>query len=73
MRVIHIEKGTFAPLCFSTTRGIGPQAMMFFKKLAKHMTRTNERSLSNTMASIRGRLHFEVGTTKKPSLLQGSK
>ena len=31
-RVIQIEKGTFAPLCFSTTEGMGPQAMMFVKK-----------------------------------------
>ncbi len=40
-RVIQIEKGTFAPLCFSTTGGMGPQSMMFVKKLANHMTRTN--------------------------------
>ena len=53
-------KGTFAPLWFLTTGGIGPKAMMFVKKLAKHMTRTNGRSLSNTMASIRRRLRFEV-------------
>ena len=58
-RVIQIEKSTFAPLCFSTTGGMGPQAMMFVKKLAKHMTRTNGQSLSNTMASFRRRLHFE--------------
>ena len=31
---------------------MGPQAMMFVKKLANHMTRTNGQSLSNTMASI---------------------
>ena len=59
-RVIQVEKGTFAPLCFSTTGGMGPQAMMFVKKLAKHMTRTNGQSLSNTMASIRRRLRFEL-------------
>ena len=32
--------------------------MMFVKKLAKHLTRTNGQSLSNTMASIRRRLRF---------------
>ena len=81
-RVIQIEKATFAPLCFSTTRGMGPQAMMFVKTLAKHMIRTNGRSLINTMASIRRRLRFELlkavhsllsvgteaSTTRKPSL-----
>ena len=40
-RVIQVQKGTFAPLCFSTTGGMGPQAMMFVKKLAKHMTIKN--------------------------------
>ena len=59
-RVIQVEKSTSAPLCFSTTGGMGPQAMMFVKKLAKHMTRTNGQSLSNTMASIRRRLRFEL-------------
>ena len=59
-RVIQVEKGTFAPLCFSTTGGMGPQPMMFVKKLAKHMTRTNGQSLSRTMASIRRRLPFEL-------------
>ena len=38
----------------------GPQAMMLVKTLAKHMIRTNGQSLSNTMASIRRRLHFEL-------------
>ena len=47
-RVIQIEKGTFTPLsnkticsnkvCFSTTGGMGPQAMMFVRKLANHMS-----------------------------------
>ena len=59
-RVIQIEKGTFAPLCFSTTGGMGPQAMVFVKKLAKHMTRTNGQTLSNTMAYIRRTLRFEL-------------
>ena len=34
--------------------------MMFVKTLAKHMTRTNGQSLSNTMASNRRRLRFEL-------------
>ena len=59
-RVIQIEKGTFAPLCFSTTGGMGPQAMVFVKKLAKHMTRTSGQTLSNTMAYIRRTLRFEL-------------
>jgi len=59
-RVIQVEKGTFAPLCFSTTGGMGPQAMKFVKILAKHLIRSNGQSLSNTMASIRRRLRFEL-------------
>ena len=59
-RVIQIKKGTFAPLCFSTTGGMGPQAIVFVKKLAKHMTRTNGQTLSNTMAYIRRTLRFEL-------------
>ena len=39
---------------------MGPQATMFVKKLAKHMTRTNGQPLSNTMASIRRSLRFEL-------------
>ena len=59
-RVIQIEKATFAPLCFSTTGGMGPQAMIFVKKLGHHLTRTNGQSLSHNMASIRRRLRFEL-------------
>ena len=33
---------------------------MFVKKLANHMTRTNGQSFSNTMASIRRQLRFEL-------------
>ena len=59
-RVRQIEKGSFTPLCFSTTGGMGPEATLFVKHLAKQLTRVNGQSLSNTMAYIRQRLRFEL-------------
>ena len=33
-RSVHIEKGTFNGLVFSTTGGMGPRATMFLKRVA---------------------------------------
>ena len=34
-RVINIEKAIFTPLVFSTSGGMGPEAMVFYKRIAE--------------------------------------
>ena len=60
LRVINVEKGTFTPLVFSTTGGMGQEATSFIKRLAeKTATKTNQR-YSEVMSFMRRRLRFEV-------------
>ena len=41
-RVIQVEKGTFTPLVFSTTGGIGLETERFIRRLAEKMTTKSE-------------------------------
>ena len=34
-RVLHVEKGSFSPLIFTTTGGMGPEATKFHKQVAR--------------------------------------
>ena len=34
-RIMHVEKGSFSPLIFSTTGGMGPEATRYHKRIAE--------------------------------------
>ena len=55
-RVLEVEKGTFTTLVFSTTGGMGPEAEMFVKQLARKMTikdgSFNEHELHQTAPTL---------------------
>ena len=60
-RVIQVEKGTFTPLVFSTTGGMGTEAERFVKMLARKMTIKDHMSdYSTNMSFVRRRLRFDL-------------
>ena len=59
-RVLNVEKGTFTPLVFSTTGGMGTEATKFYKRLAEQISRKTGQSYSDTIGFIRKRLRFDL-------------
>ena len=59
-RVIHVEKGTFTPLVFSTTGGAGIEAQRLIKKLAQQMEHSTGQKRADAIGFIRKRLRFEL-------------
>ena len=60
-RVLQVEKGTFTPLVFSTTGGMGYEAERFVKRLALKMTLKDHTSdYSTIMSFVRRRLRFDL-------------
>jgi hypothetical protein len=59
-RVIHVEKGTFTPLVFSTTGGAGIEAHRLIKKLAQQMEYATGQKKADCIGFIRKRLRFEL-------------
>ena len=59
-RVINVEKGSFTPLVFSTTGGMGKEALSFVKHLSSLMAEKTSQNYSHTVAYIRRRLRFDL-------------
>ena len=59
-RINEVEKGTFSPLVFSTTGGMGKEAAIFLKRLATLLAPKTNQSYSHTMAYIRRRMRFDL-------------
>ena len=59
-RVLQVEKATFTPLVFSTTGGMGEEAVRFYKHLAEITSRKTGQRYSDTIAFIRRRLRFDL-------------
>ena len=60
LRVINVEKGTFTPLVFSTTGGMGQEASSFIKRLSEKTARKTNQRYSEVMSFMRRRLRFAV-------------
>ena len=56
------EKGTFSPLVFTTTGGMGPEATRFLKRVAVKLAAKTREKYSDTdvMNNIRTRVSFEI-------------
>ena len=67
-RVLKVEKGTFTPLVFSTTGGMGVEATRFYKHLAEKIARKTGQRYSDTIGFIRRRLRFDLLKTSIISL-----
>ena len=59
-RVIDVEKGTFTPLVFSTTGGMGKEASTFVKRLSSLLAQKINQSYSDTISYVRRRLRFDL-------------
>ena len=59
-RVLEIERGTFTPIVFSTTGGMGMEAQALFKRVAERMSRKTGQRYSETIGFIRKRLRFDL-------------
>ena len=57
-RVREIEHGSFSPLVFSTTGGMGTTATVLYKRLASMISEKYEKPYSKTMQWIRCRLNI---------------
>ena len=59
-RVLETENGTFTPLVFSSTGGMGPECQVFMKKLAEQIATKRNANLSVVSAWIRTRTSFAL-------------
>ena len=59
-RVLQVEKASFTPLVFSTTGGMGGEAVRFYKRLADKVSRKTGQRYSDTITFIRRRLRFDL-------------
>ena len=55
-----MEKAAFTPLVFSTTGGMGKEAVLFYKKAAEKISNTTNQSYSDVISYIRKRLRFKL-------------
>ena len=59
-RILNIEHGSFAPLVFSCTGGIGPAATTVYRRLASMISTKYDEHYSRTMLFIRTKLSFAL-------------
>ena len=59
-RVLQVEKATFSPIVFSRTGGMGDEATLFYKKLAKKTSKKTGQELCDVTCYMRRRLRFEL-------------
>ena len=59
-RVMHVEKGSFSPLIFSTTGGMGPEATRYHKKFAELLSVKRGEAYSVVMNYIRTKLRVSL-------------
>ena len=57
---VQVEKGTFSPLVFTTTGGMGPEATRFLKRVAVKLAAKTREKYSDVMNNIRTRISFEI-------------
>ena len=59
-RVLQVEKGSFSPLIFSTTGGMGPECTKFHKRVAELISAKRGELYSDVMNHIRTKIRFSV-------------
>ena len=59
-RILQVEKGTFSPLVFTTTGGMGPEATRFLKRVAEKLAAKTRENYSHVINNIRTRISFEI-------------
>ena len=59
-RVHEVELASITPLVFSTTGGMGREAVTFYRRLAKLLSKQNTTTYSSTLARLRCLLSFSL-------------
>ena len=59
-RVLQVEKGSFSPLIFSTTGGMGPESTRYHKKVAELISAKRGESYPDVMNHIRTGIRFSL-------------
>ena len=59
-RVRELKNGTFTPLVFSSTGGMGEEATVFYKRIAELISMKTKKSYSEVMRIIRCHLSFSL-------------
>ena len=67
-RVIQVEHGTFTPLVFSTSGGVGPEADNLLKTLANRLSVKRQEPYSQVVSFLRRRVRFDLLRTSVISL-----
>ena len=59
-RVLQIERGSFTPLIFSTTGGMGPESVKYHKRVAELIAAKRGEQYSHVVNHIRTRIRFSL-------------
>ena len=59
-RVIHVERGNFTPLVFSTSGGMAPGCQKFFKRVAMMIAEKKGQKYQHVVTYVRTRLRFSM-------------
>ena len=59
-RIINVDQGSFTPLIFTTSGGMGPRAQIFYARLAELMAARKRQPRSSVTAWLRCRLSFSL-------------
>ena len=59
-RIMHVDKGSFTPLIFSTTGGMGPEATKYHKRLAELIADKRGEKYPDVVNHIRTKLRFSL-------------
>ena len=57
-RVLQVEKGSFTPLVFSTSGGMGPECTKYHKRIAELVSIKRKEEYSHVMSYIRTKIRF---------------
>ncbi|XP_050707996.1 uncharacterized protein LOC126993177 [Eriocheir sinensis] len=59
-RIQHVDQGSFTPLVFTTSGGMGPTAQCFYARLAELISEKKQQPRSHVVAWMRCRLSFSL-------------
>ena len=59
-RVLDVEQGTFTPLVFTTTGGMGEECKTYHNRLAELVAAKKEEDYANTVSWIRSKVSFAI-------------
>lgn len=59
-RILQVEKGSFSPLIFTTTGGMGPECTKYHKRVAELISNKRGESYADVMNYIRTRIRFAL-------------